>query len=275
MTPCGWNPDFTGCRSGPCCPDIDASPVEKQLASDIAVNLLWRLTGMQFGCCELTVRPCKPDTCKPFNLNDLVYWSSKLASRGSGNLGVLSYFPTLIDGQVYNIACGCPQGCCTCRPDCSFLLPGPVCEITAVTVGGLELEPEDYTLYDDSLLVFLNDTCPPCQNYNVAAGEVGSWSVTYSIGTPVPVEVNYAAGLLACELAKSMIGDKTCALPDRVQAVARQGIDIAFFDPIAFANEGLTGLPVVDSVIRAVNPYRLKSPSRVWSPDLPVTRQET
>lgn len=271
--PCGWVPDFTGCRTGPCCPDVAANPVEKALAAQIASEILWALTGRRFGCCSIKVRPCKPETCDPINLNDIVY-DSRLASRGSGNLGVLSYFPTLVDGQVFNIACGCPMGCCKCRPGCSFRLPGPVCDITEVKVDGSVLAPMDYKIYDNATLVFLNDTCPPCQNYDLDDAEVGTWSVTYTLGVPVPASLNYAAGLLACELAKSMIGDKSCALPDRVQAVARQGVDIAFFDPIAFANEGLTGLPVVDTIIRALNPNRLKSASTVWSPDLPAVRRE-
>lgn len=277
VAPCGWEPTFEGCRTGPCCPDItdpDNAAI-KTLATALASNILWRLTGMQFGSCDLVVRPCRPETCKPTNLNDIVYWDSKLASRGSGTLGVLSYFPTLVGGQVYNIACGCPMGCCTCRPGCTFVLPGPVDTVTEVVVDGVTLdEGTDYLIYDNATLAFINGTCPSCQNFDLANGEVGTWSVAYSLGVPVPVELNYAAGVFACELAKSMLG-QACALPDRVQAVSRPGVDIAFFDPIAFTNEGLTGLPVVDAVIRALNPYRLTCGPRVWSPDLAVTRRET
>jgi hypothetical protein len=274
---CCWDPDFTGCRSGPCCPDVtnEENAVVLELATSMAVNILWALTGRQYGVCPTTVRPCKPMTCKPINLNNIVYWDSRLAQRGVGNLGVLGYIPTLVGGEVYNIGCGlCPVECCKCEPDCSVLLPGPVASVESVQVGGIELLPEDWILYEGGTLVFVNDTCPPCQDYNVANGEPGSWSVTYNIGVEVPPELNYAAGLLACEIAKSMIGDTSCALPDRVQSVARQGVDITFFDPIAFANEGLTGLPFVDMVIRSLNPNRLQSAPRVWSPDLPVIRRE-
>ncbi len=274
--PCGWEPDFTGCKTGPCCPDLaEADPVIVELAGTIASHMIWALTGRQFGCCEITVRPCKPETCAPMNLNDIVYWNSRFPARGAGNLGVLSYFPTLVGGEVYNIACGCPQGCCKCRASCEFPLPGPVCEIVSVVDGGIELDEEDWILYDNGTLAFVNDTCPSCQNYDLPLGEVGTWSVTYTIGTPVPASANYAAGLLACELAKSMVGDtKNCALPERVQAVSRTGIDIAFFDPIAFASEGLTGLPVVDSIIRALNPYKMTQAPRCWSPDLPKARRQ-
>lgn len=276
-SPCGWEPDFTGCRSGPCCPDVvnPENAVVLALAVKIANGILWRLTGLQFGCCEITVRPCLPETCDATNLNDLIYWDSKLASRGSGNLGVLSYFPTLVDGNVYNIACGCPMGCCSCKPNCSYQLPGPVCEITEVRVNGAILAAESWKVYDNATLVFLDDNCPGCQNYDMPDTADGTWSVTYTLGTPVPDEVNYAAGLFACEIAKGMIGDKSCALPDRVMAVARQGVDIQFFDPIAFTNEGLTGLPLVDTIIRSVNPWKMKQAPRVWSPDIGVTRRET
>lgn len=278
-SPCGWDPSFIGCRTGPCCPDLTdpANAAVVAAATAIAVNTLWRLTGMQFGCCDITVRPCKPETCRPFNLNDLIYWDSKLASRGSGNLGVLSYFPTLVSGQVYNIACGCPAGCCSCRPGCSFRLPGPVCTIgeAGIVVDGVTLaEGTDYILYDDrNEIAFINDTCPSCQNYDLPNGEVGTWSVNYTIGVPVPDELNFAAGLYACEIAKGMLG-QACSLPGYAQAVARQGVDIAFVDPIELVREGLVGIPVVDTIIRTLNPYRMAQAPRVWSPDLPVVRRE-
>lgn len=270
-TPCGWVPDFTGCTAGPCCPDIDeqtpAAIAAKTLATTLASQILWMLTGRRFGCCEITVRPCKPLTCDPLTLADIIYWDNR-PWPGDGTMGVLGFFPTLVGGEVFNISCGCPVGCCKCRSSCEVLLPGPVCDITSVVVGAVTLTAADYTVYNHNRLVFLNDTCPDCQNYDKTLGADGTWSVTYTLGEPVTPELNWAAGQFACELAKAMLSDKSCALPARVQNVARQGIDVAFFDPTEFANAGLTGLPLVDLVIRAVNPYRVAEASYVWSPDL-------
>lgn len=274
--PCGWVPDFTGCLTGPCCPDVDdpTNAAVKALAISVAQDLLWALTGRRYGCCELIVRPCKPITCKPIDLTEIIYWDQRYFRQGTPTMGVLSYFPTLVGGEVFNISCGCPVGCCTCRADCEFPLPGPVCAVSDVSVDGTSLATTDWMILDNHVLVFQNGTCPGCQNYNLDNGEVGTWSVTYTLGEPVPAELNLAAGMLACEIAKSLLG-QSCSLPSRVQNVTRQGIDVAFFDPIAFTNEGLTGIPFVDMVIRALNPYRMAQASRVWSPDLPITRRET
>lgn len=275
--PCGWTPDVSACRSGPCCPDVDApaNATVKAIAEQLATNLLWRLTGMRFGCCEIKVRPCKPRTCDPLTLVDIIYFDQRRFGQGSTNLGVFNFSPTLIDGQVFNIACGCPTGCCTCHSTCEVRLPGPVCSITSVQIGADIVPPSAYQLYSDGTLVFLDgENCPPCQDYNKDLGEVGTWSVTYTIGEPVPDELNFAAGLYACELAKSILGE-ACALPQRVQSVARQGMQIAFVDPIILAEAGLTGIPIVDQIIRAFNPSKLAQASYVWSPDLPKVRRET
>ena len=183
---------------------------------------------MQFGTCEITVRPCKPKTCDPITLSQLIYWDSRAYLQfgpGAYNLGVLSFFPTLIDGQVFNIQCGCPSGCCTCESDCEVKLPGPIASISNVTVDGVVLDPSWYRVVDGNTLVFnhilVTDSeysaaiatenqlgaleaenvdsaspartfvpdlvteakfasyCPSCQDYNLPAGEIGTWTVTY------------------------------------------------------------------------------------------------
>lgn len=427
VSPCGWVPNAP-CSVGPCCPDT-TDPIIKARAEAIAASILWRLTGLQFGCCELTVRPCKPITCDPLTLSQIIYWDQRISNNRT-NLGVLSYFPTLLNGQIFNISCGCPTGCCTCKADCEFPLPGPVCEVIDVIVDGQHLGKHLYTVYDDRGLVFanrgtkvhhdltgpalpapitlfsggaltaasspqgnsvelsgigttydflltatpfqgpedvqwvmempigggpysfqvfqpqgfdvialdgnptvtvvgslvtvgsaqepntaprvlirapkgstnvsdiiINQTaglfgvrivnvewtdpstgsgyCPPCQDYNKAAGQTGTWSVTYTLGTPVPDELNFAAGLYACQIALAMVGDKACTLPSRVQSVSRQGITESFWDPILLTEAGLTGIPLVDEIIKALNPYGMRQPSRVWYPGMAVTRRET
>jgi hypothetical protein len=281
-TPCGWAP-AAPCSSGPCCPDVDTpeNVAMKEQAEAVASAVLWRLTGLQYGCCEVTVRPCKPKTCDPLTLGQIIYWDSHRFGRDN-NLGVLSYFPALLDGAVYNISCGCPTGCCTCKADCEIKLPGPICAVTSVSVDGELVAPANYTVYGNSSLVFVTDpenpaidACPGCQNYNLPLGEVGTWSVTYSIGTPVPNDLNFAAGLYACQLAKSMVGDKSCTLPPGVQAVTRQGITESFWDPTMLAENGLTGIGLVDTIVKALNPGGLRQPSRAWYPGMTTTRRES
>lgn len=281
-SPCGWVPDAP-CSGGPCCPDL-ATPenlIIKARADAIASAVLWRLTGLRYGCCEATVRPCKPETCDPLTLSQIIYWDQRFGSDRT-NLGVLSYFPTLIDGQIFNISCGCPQGCCKCKGSCEVRLPGPICAVTNVTVDGAVVSPANYTVYDNERLVFVTDpanptvdACPGCQNYDLPLGQVGTWSVTYSIGVPVPDELNLAAGLYSCEIAKALVSDKSCALPDRAASITRQGVTESFWDPTLLAENGLTGLRIVDQIIKAINPYGLREPSRVWYPGMPRTRRET
>lgn len=273
--PCGWLP-AAPCSSGPCCPDT-TDPIIQAQANAIASAIINRLTGFQFGCCEITVRPCKPRTCDPVTLAELIYWDSRAYLQwGAPNMGVLSFFPTLIGGEVFNIGCGCPMGCCTCEADCEVKLPGPICAVSDVTVDGVVLAPSLWRVMDGNTLIIASDHCPGCQDYNLAAGAVGTWTVTYTVGTPVPVEVNFAAGLYACEVAKALVNDKSCALPNRVQQVARQGTTVLFKDPTALVNAGLTGLDLVDQIIRAVNPNQLTQPPRVWFPGkLATVRRDT
>lgn len=273
--PCGWVP--TAIPGSPCCnPTTDPAIVTQ--ANGIASALIFALTGRQFGACSVTVRPCKPKTCDPLTLAQVIYWDSRPGPLGlgaAGNLGVLSYFPTLVGGEVFNIACGCPTGCCKCEADCEVLLPGPIASISDVTVDGVTLDPAHYRVVDGNTLVFATGFCPGCQDYNLPAGNVGTWTVTYAVGTPVPAELNFAAGLYAQEIAKSLIGDKSCSLPERVMSVTRSGVTTQFFDPTSLLNNGLTGLTIVDQIIKATNPAGLTQPPRVWFPGRSRTRRDT
>lgn len=278
-TPCGITPDLaTVCPTGACCPGSpDFSPTIATVAADMAASILWALTGRRFGCCEITVRPCRPSSAcgDTLPLPELIYYFDRYG-RGLDNLGVtFGFVPLLEDGAVFNVACGC-VGKCKCKADCEVYLPGPICAITEVKIAAAIINPANYTVYDHNKLVFLDgQECPPCQNYNLALGVEGTWSVKYTLGESWPAGANQMAGLLACEYGRAMTSDSTCSLPPGVQSVARQGIDIGFLDPAALADEGLTGIAIVDAWIRAANPDRLRSRPRVWSPDVPVVRRQT
>lgn len=275
VAPCEWEPDTSVCPSGPCCPDsTDLDPDVVQEIKDMAAMLLWTLTGRRFGLCEVTVRPCKSDECT-ISLSDIIFWDR--GARGMDNLGVTfgGPIPILESGRVFNIGCGC-RDICSCVADCEVFLPGPVAEIVEVIIDGTVIPSDQYMLLDHSKLVFFNDaSCPRQQNYNEPAGVEGTWTVTYTIGEPLPPGANLMAGLYACELAKAFLPDGNCGLSQRVQSIARQGIDIVLPDPIALAEHGLTGVPVVDLWVKSLNPYRMAQRPRVWSPDLPVVRRET
>lgn len=239
----------------------------------MAGMVLWALTGRRFGCCPITVRPCKNNGTIP--LPESIFYFDRYG-RGLDNLGVTTgWIPILDDGVVFNIACGC-KGQCRCKGDCEWFLPGPVCNVTSVNVGGSVVDPTNYQIYDHNKLVFLNGfTCPSFQDFNLPLGQPNTWSVTYTMGENWPAGAELMAGALACEYGRALQSDPSCGLPAGIQSVVREGVNIGFLDPMALADAGLTGIPVVNDWIRAVNPYRHKSRPRVWSPDVPSVRRET
>lgn len=209
----------------------------------MATEILWALSGRQFGVCPVTVRPCIGGDCPerwPWGYKDIV------------------------------------RGCirrCACNRRTELGLPGPVHEITAVTVDGVALPGSAYRVENGRWLIRQDgETWPLTQDVAAAAGEVGTWSVDYLRGTPVPASGNYAAGELAVEIAKACVGDAKCKLPSRAQSLSRQGVEITLLDPLEFIDDGRTGLPLVDQWIASVNPTRQTSRSRVYSPDLPRFR---
>src|SRR3546814_15264182 len=98
-----------------------------------------------------------------------------------------------------------------------------------------------------------------------AGGEADTWSILYNRGYPVPAGGQVAAGLLAVELAKAACGDKSCGLPQRVQSITRQGVNIAVLDAFDAIDPGHTGIGLIDSWVASVvrRPPRL----RVYSPE--------
>jgi hypothetical protein len=93
--------------------------------------------------------------------------------------------------------------------------------------------------------------------------------IEYVWGLTPPAGGVRAVVTLAIEIAKQATGDATCRLPRRVVSVTRQGVTMAFVDPMRFLKDRLTGLPDVDMWIMAVNPYRRPERAQVWSPDVP------
>jgi hypothetical protein len=157
-------------------------------------------------------------------------------------------------------------------------LPGPVASVTQVVQDGVVVDPSLWRVDDAKWLVRTTGEWPQCQNYNVDAG-VGLFNentllVSYTRGEPVPAALLDAAATLACEFAKACAGQQ-CRLPGRLSTVARQGVQLTFQNIDELINNMFTGIPEVDQIIKAYNPYGLARPMRVWSPDLPQQREVT
>lgn len=258
---CDWSMDD---ECAPCVskiPDTEAGAALFQRCVNSAAEILYGLSGRQFGLCELVVRPCREE-----------------CGGGSGRelLG-FPWTPRLHEGQWTNVACGkCSTGSCSCSEICEVRLPGPIESITQVLLDGVALDPSEYQVNKRRTLVRLGGECwPTCQEMGLPSTEPGTWEVTYLRGKPVPAGGQAALAELACELCLACLGDKACALPKRVTSISRDGVSFAMLDPMTFINEGLTGLYAVDLWLRSVNPASQPRSGAILSPDMVQSRRTT
>lgn len=227
----------------------------------VATEILWALSGRQFGTCTVTIRPCRRECANaPWGWSEIFPGNSWLQ-------------PTLFQGQWYNIVCGgCSGADCSCTSISEMILPAAATEIVTVKVDGMTLLPGEYRLDDNRFLVRLDGTWPRCNDLNLDDTHVGTWSVTAKYGREVPASGAAALGELACEINKAING-VDCRLPRQVSQLARQGVTITFPDTTSLFKDGRTGLYLTDLFIAAWNPNGLRAPSRVYSIDRPRARR--
>lgn len=255
-TACEWDLDLS------CCPPWEAAtPEQRQFATDIAVEILWNLSGRQFGLCTVTVRPCRTPCVQMAGLAPLY---------GGG-----SYWPRMVDGAWIN-GCGECVTDCSCGPLCEVVLPGPVDSVVEVMIDGDVIASTDYLVYDHRKLIRRNTAAcwPTCQHLERPLTDEGTFGVTYRQGIPVTAAGRAAAGTYACEILKSCLG-QACRLPKRVQSVTREGVTMSVLDPMEMIDTGRTGIPEVDMWLVAVNPGGLRQGARVYSPDRRAPRVQT
>lgn len=264
--PCNWTVDVT------CSDEWDTySPTLQEAAAEYGALSVWAATGRRFGACLRTVRPCHREYRNNYGG---YFWSYG------------TWIPYIFNGVWRNCA-GCGDaggfGCCSCEPRCQVFLTPPVSGIVEVRFSGVTgvLDPSAYRVDDYQWLVRQDGDCwPECNDYNApvtgahAPTDDSAWEVTYLWGIPVPAVLQRAAGELAVEWAKSCLG-QACQLPQRVTSISRQGVSVTLADVEQLLENGLTGLPNVDSVIQRFNPYRLPSRMRVYSPDITPIRRTT
>lgn len=246
---------------------------EQMRAVERATELLWRLTAGVYGLCHRIVRPCRRACPTPAH----------------GAVGGWS-----VDGAWVDVPSACGCGCVTACDDCDcgqgpdrITVPGPVyAPVTAtgaadpghpvrVWVDGQQLSPDQYWIEAPNQIVRTDGArWPQCQDMSVRHDAPGAFAISYWLGRAVPPGGRAAVAALACELWKACQGDASCALPQRVSEVEREGVSYTLLDPMTFLDEGRVGLPQVDQWLAAVNPHKLRSRPRVWSPDLAKVRRE-
>ena len=254
-----WTPTFT------CALPTGAYAVSGT-ALEAASEVLYAMSGRQFGLCTITVRPCRQDCWGgswPFAAN---WWQ-----YGVGQWP----YPALIGGLWYNLACGGCAGDCSCTVVHEVALPGVVHDVTQVKVDGVVLTPNtDYRVDNYRLLVRLDgEDWPLCNDLNEADTEVGTWSVTFRTGRPVPSLGQAAVGVLTEQFTKLMLCDDTCELPFNVTQLSRQGVDITFLDPQEIFQNRRTGLYLPDLFVNTYNPHGRTQRARVYDIDAPYPRR--
>lgn len=223
---------------------MPASGVE--LWEGVAADYLWNWTGKSLGLCEEIIRPCQqhcPDGRSTF-------W-------GSGPSPAGTWRPVLVGGQWTNISCGRCGDQCGCGGVAPLALPGPVDSVVSVHEDDVEVPASAYHVDNNRLLVRTDG-----QAWHACGLEI-----KYMRGVPVPNGGQVAAGVLAVELAKAACNDNSCALPQRVQTITRQGVTIAMLDAFDDVDKGHTGIWLIDSWLASM--IQPPAPSRVLSPDRP------
>jgi hypothetical protein len=236
------------------------SPTVTGEAVALATEVVWALSGRQFGLCTVTLRPCRRDC-------DDVPWPSGGYTEWAGTSWIS---PSLIGGLWFNVVCGrCTTGC-SCTSISEVLLPAPVHSVVEVKIDGVVVT--GYRLDDDRRLVRLGGDWPRCNDLNLADTEPDTWSVTARYGLEVPEGGAWAVGELACELIRARNGED-CRLPRNVTQLVRQGVTIQFPNVIELIREGLTGLYLVDQFVSTWNPSGLRRRSGTYSVDRPPHRR--
>lgn len=248
-----------------CCPEWNALPeAQKQRALKIATDVIWALSGRQYGICTACVRPCKP-----------FCFSCGTGCSRPGQWGVRNIMGAYVNenGRWVNCGCGCGYG--KCKSSCAvYLDPAPVTEILSVKINGAVAVGGFQVINGNLLVRSAEGGClPECNDLSAPDTAPGTWSVTYKYGIKVPAVALEMAAIFACEIAKACAGQK-CRISGRMTSISRDGVSITL-DPKTFLDAGLTGLPEVDQWLRSMNPYGLASRSEVWSPDFQPLAQVT
>lgn len=247
---CGWPVDRTCLPELPLddtSPEYDIALANRNAAENLAVHVLWALSGRQFGDCPVIARPCPSPPRYAWR------------SGSSYDQSVAPWTPTFAYGRWTNVPCGCAGSTCVESGPNLIHLAGPAGAVTEVKINGVVLAPSNYAQEGNRL--YRLDAPWPRQDLSKPAGADGTWTVTYVQGNPPPAYVGKLVGSLAAEMILACNGNK-CRLPRTVVATSRGGVSHVF-DPSRMLSLGYTGLSECDSWIAAVNPNRLQSGPRV------------
>lgn len=253
--PCSaWTPIWT-------CDVSAKSPTATGYAAQSATEIVWAMSGRQYGLCEVTLRPCRR------SCYDDGWWGIFGQPWTTSYYGAGYSYGGFGPGYWFDLSCGSCAGGCSCSEVPEVVLPAPVSSIVRVKMDGTPMATGSYRVDDNRLLVRTDgQRWPRCNNMTLDDSQPGTWSVTALFGQDVPVSGQLAVGEMACEILRAMDGED-CRLPAGVQSLVRQGVEINFPEVGTLIRDGITGLYLVDQFIAAVNPSHLRARSRVYSVD--------
>lgn len=257
----GWAPNIALCSKW----STYSSDVQAY-ALRVATRVIWAATGRQYGLEQVLVRPSRPAQeslyrTYPVGFAGYGFWTLYGVNGGYQVLGTCGCGPSAITGMS---SCSCSGA--------DLSIPDNVASIVSISIDGVVLDPTTYTLLGGYLTRTDGQAWPVVQNFATPLGQVGTWSITYMQGIAVPADLQDAAGMYACQVGAARTGG-SCSLPNRVQSITRQGLDIQYIDPGEYLKENRTGYDLVDSIIVTYNPDGLRQRARIISPDMPVFRR--
>lgn len=222
-----------------CADEIDPSVDQDEIAAVVS-ELLFVLSGRQFGIVTSTLRPRTV--------------GGSCARRRAGCFDVSP--------------CG---GSTVTIED----LPSPITDVSEVRVDGVVLPEEAYEWSASRIRRLDGEAFPCCQDVSLPFDAVGTLSIAMSWGKAIPESGLAAAREFACQMALGAAPSTAgkCKLPARVQTITRQGVTMAMLDPQQFLDDGRTGLYLVDLFLVAFNPGKNRQRARVFSPDVPTITQ--
>jgi hypothetical protein len=235
----------------------------------MAKALLYGRSGRQFGCCEVTLRPCNSGCgCGSAELGT---YGSYYYGNGHGAMwGPLQ----LASGQWINTYCPCAGDSCGCCSMEELRLPGPVQDVNEVLIDGNVLAPTAYVVNNHKYVARIDGSAwPTCQDLNAPSTDPNTFQITYTRGIPLDAFGLAAYKELSCEFLKAMVNADGCRLPQNLQTVSRQGVTLRVSEDVAKGE--IIGIPLVEQWLTMVNPYKAARRAAVFSPDRPRIRWQT
>lgn len=147
----------------------------------------------------------------------------------------------------------------------------PVISIASVVLrrAGMNDVDVDYVL-ENTYRLRLSRALPAYGGTRLTCfGERPSVEITYTYGSPPPLEIEAAIDELAKEILLSYTDPDECSLPDTVTSVSRQGISMQLISTTELFDKGFVGISAVDRALNRFNPTATRRKARVFSPNKP------